>query len=325
MTRSKPAAQLLCKTLFGALFAALLLYPEAHGKSAVPPAAPTFIDTTHEAISSRILRLSNRIDSFFGDKRIEEESNDTRIRLFTRTSLEEASDLETENNYVIQLRLPRTEKRLQFVVRSDEDEDEPEAVNAPTERGSRGAREGLADKTTAALRFLLDVSDIKFSSDMGVRVGLPPQVFARARFRRNFQFGKWIFRPIEKLLWVDREGWYSQTDMNFDRRLNDSWLFRFANKLEWDDQDHILHFRSGPSWFQKVNDQIGLSYNMLSYWEDTPEWAVNNFALSVGFRQLLYKEWFFWEIAPVVNFPREENFHRTPGISVKFEAIFGHI
>lgn len=161
---------------------------------------------------------------------------------------------------------------------------------------------------------------------MGLRIrGWPPQLFARARLRKTLNFGKWLFRPIEKLLWVDREGWYSQTDLNFDYRINSSWLFRYVNKINWDDQDYIVHYNTGPVWYQELSDRIGLNYSALAYFEDTPSWAANRYILSIGFRQLLYKEWFFWEITPSIAFDRESRFFRTPALAIKFEAIFGSI
>lgn len=288
--------------------------------------APSFIDSTHERISKEILSLSNKIDSFFGDERIDDEDNESRIRFFTVTTFEESKDPFTRGRYKIQLKLPKTEKRLQLVVRSDENEDEQGQENNPNQEGTTGARENLDDTASAALRFLPNLPDIKVSTDMGLRIrGWPPQLFARARLRKTLNFGKWLFRPIEKLLWVDREGWYSQTDLNFDYRINSSWLFRYVNKINWDDQDYIVHYNTGPVWYQELSDRIGLNYSALAYFEDTPSWAANRYILSIGFRQLLYKEWFFWEITPSIAFDRESRFFRTPALAIKFEAIFGSI
>lgn len=322
-------------TLLVTLFISVILPESAHArrkrryrKKKVKKADSylVFIDTTHDAISQEILALSNRIDSFFGDERIDDEANTTRIRIFHNTTINEGDTPLHELGYRIQLKLPRTEKKLQLVVQRDENEDEPGAANVPRQQGTEGARENLSDNTTAGLRYILDVADIKFSSDAGIRVDKwPPQAFARFRFRKNIRFGRWMFRPVEKLLWIDREGWFSQTDLNFDNRLNDAWLFRYVNKFLWDNVDYVLRYQTGPTWFQKISDSTGISYSAISFWEDEPGWAVHNYAFSAGFRQLIYKQWFFWEVTPTLSFPRENSFHRTPGATIKLEAIFGRI
>ncbi|MCO4753338.1 MAG: hypothetical protein KC478_02595 [Bacteriovoracaceae bacterium] len=287
-----------------------------------PP--PVFLDVTHQRISDKIINLSNKIDSFFGDERIDDEANTTRIRLFSVTTFKEAQKASTEANFRIQLRLPRTEKRLQLVIEREQDAKGDDATTPSTATGE-SSESNLTDKTTAGLRYLLDVADISFSSELGVRINWPPQIFFKMRFRKNINFGEWIFRPVEEILWVDREGWFSDLDLNFDRRLDSSWLFRFVNNVRWDNQDYKLRFQHGPSLFHKINDQIGMSYNMRATLAEEPNLSSQNYQLGIGYRQLLYDKWFFWEVSPALNFPREENFRRTPVGTIKFEAIFGRI
>ena len=86
-----------------------------------------------------------------------------------------------------------------------------------------------------------------------------------------------------------------------------------------------MNFKNGTSWFQTINEKMGLSYNLLAMSSNTPSFAVNNYVASIGFRQLLYKEWFFWTITPALSFPRENNFHRTPSLALRFDVILGSI
>lgn len=316
-----------CKILFVAWWAfSLPAQAEQEGiRKNTIKAAPSFIDSAHSAISTGILDLSNSIDSFFGEERIDEEANDTRLRFYTETNYAESEQPGSETAFRMQLKLPKTEKRLQLVVQNDERETEPGAASQGTEASQTGVRENVSETTTAALRYWLDSRDINFSTDTGVRLKWPPQVFARARIRKNVTFGQWAFRPIQKILWVDREGWSSETDLNFDRRLDDVWLFRYSNLLTWNDSEHIARFHTGPVFYQKVSDKTAISYSALAFWESRPKWFLEKYALAAGFRQLLYKEWFFWEVTPVLSFPKAKNFRRSPGLAVRFEAIFGRI
>lgn len=290
-------------------------------------AGPTFIDTAHERISTSLLRLSNQIDSFFGDERMDEETNKTRMRIYTQTDFAEGEPPVSENAFRVQLRLPRTERRLQLVVQNNDRDDESDVSNQASRASQTRAKDNASGTASAGLRYLLDKADIKFTTDMGIRLNWPPKIFARARLRKTIGIGdKWIFRPVERLMWVDREGWSSAADLNFDRKIDDTWLFRYANLVEWNDREFITRWQSGPIWFHKISEKTGISYSALSFWSDGDKtWAVDRYALAAGFRQLIYKQWFFWEATPVLSFPRERNFRRQPGFSVRVEAIFGRI
>ena len=56
-----------------------------------------------------------------------------------------------------------------------------------------------------------------------------------------------------------------------------------------------------------------------------PNFEVANYLLQITYRQNLYAKWLFMNLTPFVNFPREQNFHRTPGFILRFDMIFGHI
>ncbi len=321
MTRHSEVFIGLCKTL---LSLGLIFAP--HVKAEEMDSTLVFIDTTHDALSQRILSLSNRLDSFFGDPRIDDETNNTRIRLFNETFFRESAGPVNTSGFKVQLKLPRTERRLQLVVSRD-DEDEDNDTTSPNQANLKaGQTSDRREQTNAGIRYLLDLWDARFSSDLGLSISeWPPAVFGRLRARKRARFGKWVFRPAQIFRWQDRVGWTSQTNGDLDRRLSDSWLFRLDNRLDWAEEDGTYKLQTGPVMLQKVSDQIAMTYSAKAYFEDEPQWAVNNYTLAINFRQLLYKEWFFWQIGPYLNFPREDSFHRTPGATIKFEAIFGRI
>jgi len=288
-----------------------------------------FADHVHDSLSSRILVFANTIDNFFGSDRAQIEANKTRLRFYTDTFKGEGSDPITEGNMKFQLVLPKTQNRLRFVVESSEDKDEQ-----ASSKGSPGAStstnrttgEKLRDVTTAGFRYILDVADLKTSVGTGIKFDeLSPRPFIRFRIFKDHAIEKWLFRPRQELLWVSEEGNSTDTDLNFDKELSKNWLFRIVNNMQWNDQDYIVNFQNGPSWFHKVSEKIGMSYNAHVFTASRPIYSIINYSLSIGYRQLLYKDWFFWTLSPAVNFPRVNNFHRTPSATVRFEVVLGYI
>lgn len=297
----------------------------------------SFVDHVHAKLSNDILNVATKIDNFFGTDRADDEANNTRIRLYTVSTKFEAQNPSTEGNIKLQLVLPKTQRRLQLVVDSDEDEDDQASSAAATSTAGTpstannnqtnpNTAQRAANATSAALRYIVDTAGIRTSFDAGLRFTDKPQVFYRVRFRRNVRLSKkWVFRPVEQIRWIQDEGHTSDTDLDFDRSINKNWSFRFQNNIFWNDLDYSIQFTNGPSWFQRITDKIGLSYNFRVNSLNTPTFAVNNYIISVGYRQLLYKNWFFGSLVPAVSFPRENNFHRTPSITLRFDAILGSI
>ena len=280
-------------------------------------------DYTHTTISRNIENFATSIDHFFADDTALNYENKSRIRLYTDTLFRENKKHNTTGDVKVQLVLPGTEKSLQLIIESrDEEVDENDIADRANQRNQLDQK----NDTKAGLQFLLDKTNFKSSLGSGVIFReIRPLPFIRLRLKQNITFGKWLFRPESETLWVDSEGTVSKLDLDFYYKLSHKLLFRFANFTRWNDQDYIFELSNGPSLFHKVNEKIALSYNARTVSSNTPSQAVTNYSLSVSYRQLLYKKWFFWTATPLLEFPEEEKFRRTPSFNVRFEMIFGYI
>lgn len=312
-------------TLFCLIFFSVSTFAKATKDS-------NLVDQVHDELSKDIIKLATRLDNFFGTERADDEANSTRIRVYTVSTKLEGETASTEGNIKLQLVLPKTQKRLQLVLESDEEDSDESSTqragqprNITDNKATESTAKKAADATTAALRYIVDTAGIRTSFDAGLRFTSKPQVFYRLRLRKNVPLGKWVFRPVEQIRWVQDEGHSSNTDLDLDKRLSDKWHFRIVNNVFWNDQDYNIELTNGTSWFQTINDKIGLSYNLRVNSSNTPTFAINNYSASIGFRQLLYKKWFFWTIIPAINFPRDRNFHRTPSLTLRFDTILGRI
>ena len=99
---------------------------------------------------------------------------------------------------------------------------------------------------------------IKFFTDTGVIVEIPPRVFVRFTANKNIPLNSWLFRIKEQLKWVNNNGIASDLDLNFDYGISRNLLLRFVNNIRWNDQDYIATFENGPSLFQKISNKKGI-------------------------------------------------------------------
>ena len=292
-------------------------------------AKDNFADHSHRTLSKKITSFAETVDDFFGKDRGNNRINKTRVRIYVDSLKKEGNIPITEGNIKLQLVLPKTQERLQFILESEDDSDNITTTSSRAQRATgRGetAGEKVRESTTAGFRYLLDSASLKTSIGTGVIFDtVSPRPFYRLRIFRDAQFGKWLFRPQQEIFYVSANGYSTDTDLDLNKRISPQWSFRFVNNIQWNDTDYILNFQNGPSWFQKISEKIGLSYNAHIFTANQPAFQINNYSLSVGYRQLLYKDWFFWTLTPALNFPRDNNFNRTPSVAVRFETIIGHI
>ena len=280
--------------------------------------------STHEILSYRLTQFATHIDGFFSDDSQLNFENKTRIRILHDTFFQEDKKKIELASVQLQLKLPRIQKKLQFILERDSDQNEDDTNSNII--GITPVRIPEKNNTRAGFRYFLDLQDIKTTFGSGIIFrNIRPILFTRFRVRKNIHYKYWLFKPEQEINWVDKQGIRSRTELDFDHKINDYLLIRLVNNISWNDTDHEIKSRNGPSLYQKINEKIGMSYNARMISSDTPSLSTNNYSISIGYRQLLYKRWLFWTISPSLDFPRHKNFRRSPNINIRFEAIIGYI
>lgn len=290
----------------------------------------SFYDLAHTKLSKGILGVSRRIDRFFSGERADDFVNKSQIRFTTITTKSEAPGLFTEGRMRLNLILPGTQDKLQLVIEGQGDDFVTQGSQQNTVTQTDDATStvtNVQNTTTAAFRFLTEFAGIRASADSGVRINIPPNIFGRLRLWKQVDLqNNWIFRPRQEVFWMDNEGFQSTLNLDFDKQLdNNQYLFRFINRALWNDLDYKITYTNGPSLFYTIDDQRGLSYHANVVSEKDKNTKVVNYILRVSYRQLLYQNWLFGELSPQLEFPRSQQFRRSPSIALKFEVVMGSI
>ncbi len=281
----------------------------------------SMIDRTHLNFSNKVLALSDKIDHLFADDKHNTLENKSSLRISFDTYFREAAGPYIIPDINYRLRLPNTEKRLQLFIQNQDKEDETSEAKIDQER----SEERETRDYTAGLRYILSKGGIHLSTDTGIIFTIPPQFFLRLNIKKKVNWKKWSFKFDEQIKWVYQGKTTSDMDLDFDRRLNEKFLLRLVNNIYWTDETYNLTFENGPSLFQRINKDKAVSYHAHVITENYPVDAVTNYLLQVTYQENLYKNWFFLQISPFINFPRLRNFHRTPGLKIGFEFILGYI
>lgn len=276
------------------------------------------LDTWHARWSSNVISSARYLDRFFADPKLDEESNDTRIKLSLGVRFKEYEDVKIINRVNLRLQLPGTSERLKLVFEDLVESDNPDA---PADVVS-----DFSDSTPdAALRYNLRTKRrYKLDADAGVRLGSKEQVFTRIRGERRFQISDTLkIRTVESVRWWSADGWVSLTQVEIDKQLRWNLLFRSKSELEWAEEEPGVKPMQTFSLTHAASRRRAYRFDIGGVWPESPDVTEANYFINFTSRRRVHRDWLYLEIKPGVEFPQERDYEPAFYIAVQFDIIFG--
>lgn len=281
-------------------------------------------DAAHGRISERVLSTGRWIDSFFADPRVENEVGKTRVKIRFSLFAEEEATTEYDVQANVRLDLPILEGRLHLLLAGDpEDDDDFQAITG---------REGVPPELTAAderisasLRYYLVrtlYQNISLRSGVRLRSGTPT-LFLEPRYRHSVPLDQWVFRFTQRFIGFTDGTIGARTTLDLERQLRPPLFFRTTANGSWFSDEEGYFYSLGFSLFQPLNTRTVLVYSLENSFQTQPTHRLQEVVLSTRFRQQIWREWFYYEIAPQLSFPHEDDYTVTPGIFLRMEMLFG--
>lgn len=285
---------------------------ELHPAPLTPPAeesifSKAYIEETQKNVSTRVLRLADQIDSFFGDKRADDKNNTSTLRVSQRYYVKDGMTGAEDISATLNLYLPNLESirdNLEKKLTPEEKKDEEDGVDegAPKEE-----------------------NPWTLNQESGVVVANPINYFARLRLRRDFLADKFIHSFYEQVGWSKRNEWEEQTSLTSDYAINRELLFRFINQKDWAMTNNLLGTTHGPSLLQQISDTDAISYDFRfnTLFEGDALYG-NRVSLSSLYRTQTSIKWIFLELNPEIAWERETHFHVQYNFYLRIELVFGN-
>ncbi|MDD9302134.1 MAG: hypothetical protein HUK40_07230 [Desulfobacter sp.] len=299
--------------------------PEADAQSS-PSDLGEKIDTFHQKVSKTIISSALYFDDFFSDERFLLEDNQTRLMIRPAIGYEKNKDLETRLRISLRLKLPKAETRFSLLFTSnidDENDWNRSALDIPLE----GYEQDRNNKFHGALQYIYRATkrhNLRFSG--GVRVSTRLQIYTSDRYRFFRPMENWDFRLIQRARWYSRDKWELRSTLDFDREFSKKYLFRLSTDWDWyEKEDNSPTYGVSTSLHQFLSPKRAIRYEWATGFESRPCHRVTSTVLSMSYRQRIWRDWLLYEITPQIAFPRDEDFHFTPGISLQFEIEFGYV
>ncbi len=277
----------------------------------------TRADVWREWISAGVVDLVERLDRFFGDERLEDDTDVTRVRLALGARWSRAEGPSLASRFNARLALPRLHRRLQLLVDNVTEVDEPTAGGVLDQAVERS-------RPDAGLRYIFrEGGSFRLQADGGGRLGSDPQAFVRLRARWLVPLDPWELRLSETAQWWSGDGVGLIGEMRWSRRLREGWLFRSSSRLGWyEDREGVTPAQS-LAGLREAGGGQGYGLFVTGEWPETPRGGRAAYSADVLLRRRLGREWLFLEVVPGLRFAEERNYEADPRVTVLLEAQFG--
>lgn len=299
--------------------------PLPEGGPAAGPGSDTLVDAVHAGISRGIQGSATWMDSFFGDRRHDIESNQSFVRFRYNVFIEKDSPLFRKPDFRVRVVLPQMRERTHIVLSgSPRQGSEFSAIESSSETEELQSAEERKASAAVQQTFFENASQ-NFSIRAGLKLHDNKPVGALGpHYRILFPVNNWNLRFIEEAIWTSDIGWEARSTVDLERELPRSLFFRASNEWLWkEDVDGYVYafiFMLG----QPISPRKALEYEWVNVFGTKPVNALNEVALRARYRQRIWRDWFFFEVTPQYRFPRDRSFKATPGVLFRLDIVFGN-
>ncbi|NOX75969.1 MAG: hypothetical protein GXP17_05015 [Gammaproteobacteria bacterium] len=286
-----------------------------------PSDEPTFsallpLERGRDLASQRVTEFANWLDSFFGDDRIYQESQNSRLKLNLLHISEEGRLPRYDATVQGKLTLPNTQRRVKLLFESSQEDTPNQDASLLDSVDSQDQSLGIRfiKKTKAWWRA---------HADIGIRFRGGLDTFIRFRLRRLFSAGQWNFRATETVFWFDSTGPGETSRFDVERGISANYLFRSTSKGTWLDETRNIDLSQNFFLLHNISRRRAVAYRIGIIGASKPVTQTTAYIVSARLRQQLHRDWLFFEINPKVVYSRENNFRSSLSLTFKLEVIFG--
>ena len=270
------------------------------------------------------------LDSLFGDQLHYGEYRDTYGMVSAGTLWSDYDGFDPRVRGRVRLRLPQWNERISaFAGRVGEDDYVTDTEDDFDALPTRQFGELEDESVLVGLGYASpERTGNDFDAGIGVRVDLPLDPYARARYEIVRAIGeRHVFTARETVFWQNSEGFGTTTRLNLDRVISDRFLLRWANLGQYTEESVGLEWYTQLTLFQSVGTRTGLAWQLQTEGATDNEVQLTRHAARLIMRRQLTPDWLFIELRAGVAWPREkleEKREATPELGIALEMQFGH-
>lgn len=271
--------------------------------------ATVYLEDTRDVLSDRVVRLSETVDSLFGNNRTDDEKNLSTFRVsqtyFVRDGELGADNLSTSLNLYLP-NLVKWQNRMREKYFSKKDKD----------KAAGGAAEGGF--------FEDEKRNWDLNTETGLVVTVPLNYYARLRLRRNFLLGHFENSFYEQVGWSKSNEWEEKTSLTTDFAVSRDLLLRFINEADWAMTRVEFRTHHGPSVIHTLDEHSAISYDLrYNTIMEGHTFYSDSVILSTTYGRRTQIPWIYTKFTPALSWAREDDFSPVWAFYLNIEFVFG--
>lgn len=281
-----------------------------------------WLEHSRDDWSEKVDWLARGIDRFFAGKETIDSTNKSYVRVRADGRWLEGEGYSDDSDLKFRLHLPATQKRFNIIIESaTEDKETLEEKSRPGLTQEAPIDEG---SLTAAIEFARNQAKLwKTRSLLGVKAQIPGDVFIKLSAKRRWELDDYWTMPykIEVAEYLS-DGLEVEHSLAFERPLQNELFFSAKSRMEWTEEEQIMRGAQVFSIRQRLSKRRGIDYRLGFIGRDVAKPRLTSTFVSAHYRELLYKNWLYWNIIPEVNFPRHNGFEPVVSLNLRLEIFF---
>ena len=277
-----------------------------------------YIDETQRFISTSWLGLNYSMDTYFSDEKYKQSENKSKIAAYYEIYKKEGEKLEKYFDIRIKIHLPKLSKKLSVTVQKERDE----ILEARANQAIKSHATKDTDYTAGVSYLLKDSPYYKSELKTGIRFTLPLDPYAKLRFYKGISTGPLNIHFEQKFIQYRQDDFHEYTKIAFSKRLNKRFAFSQVNVLSWSDRDDQFILRHDLNLNQQIDEKKSLSYTIGTNAVLSPVMHYNKHDASMGYRQILYKNWLLGNFSLGTEFQKENDWAISPFAVLRMEVLF---
>jgi hypothetical protein len=267
-------------------------------------------------------RSSDLLDRFYGPRHVDDQGNESHVRVSPQVEIDE-DGFEYDVKFDVRLKLPRSGSRLQVIANNLAEDDVPlqdfRTLREEEAEDRDEGRDGIA-----GLRFLLiEKMESRVSLDTGLKFEPEPVPRIRLRGLLGWKLGPYEIEPSQSLFWQSDDGFGERTQLRVIRVLSSRTVVRSTTAATWSETSDGVELGQSFGGYTLWNPRTVLFAKAGISGHDSSSTTVDKYAVRVGWRRRLQRDWLTFAVEPGLEFRREDGFDAAPLIGFELQGRFG--
>ena len=270
--------------------------PGAGCEGEAPPGAEG-IDTVRAGLQRGVCSTARFVDRLFGrENQFSEYEDESSGRASVTLGWDEKDDFDVDTRFRASANLPQINERFNATIgRASRDEYLADEIGIFNPAAGSFSDDEPAEWFAGVGYRAHRGRDSRFDLGAGIKLESPLNPYANARYRHYIYGKEGTLLTLRTTLFVENDEGFGVTQaFDFDKVLNDAYLFRVSNSLRMSEETEGVRWRVRPALYQAIDYRRAMRYEAFVRGE-TDGTEPDLYGFSITHRRSAWRDWLFLE------------------------------